>query len=90
MKSTSIISILCILSFISEADGQAKYPPLIDGAKEITYKTVEGVKLNLWVFSPQDHKPDSNAPAIIFFFGGGWVAEIEILHRKRVTMDSFK
>jgi acetyl esterase/lipase len=59
---------------IFEAKGQNVYPPLIDGAKEITYKTVDGTKLNLWIFKPENHKSTDNAPAIVFFFGGGWNA----------------
>lgn len=59
---------------IFEAQGQREYPPHIDGAEEITYKTVDGTKLNLWVFNPEKHKSTDSAPAIVFFFGGGWNA----------------
>ncbi|MEX0825060.1 MAG: alpha/beta hydrolase fold domain-containing protein, partial [Pirellulaceae bacterium] len=26
----------------------------------------------LWVFEPDDHRPNDERPAIVFFFGGGW------------------
>lgn len=47
------------------------YPPEMDGARVESYKTVGDTKLNLYVFSPSQA---SNAPAIVFFFGGGWTA----------------
>lgn len=45
------------------------YPPQMQGCRVETYKTVGDTKLNLYVFSPSAPK---NAPAIVFFFGGGW------------------
>ncbi len=45
------------------------YPPQMEGARVETYKTIGDVKLNLWIFSPA---APTNAPAIVFFFGGGW------------------
>lgn len=72
MKTLSLLSIICCFSLIFEAQGQREYPPHISGSEEITYKTVNGTKLNLWVFNPDKHKSTDNAPAIVFFFGGGW------------------
>ncbi|MEM7144779.1 MAG: alpha/beta hydrolase [Verrucomicrobiota bacterium] len=44
-----------------------------EGATEKkTYKTVDGTELPLYIYNPADHSPDSNSPAIVFFFGGGW------------------
>ena len=45
------------------------YPPRMEGCRVETYKTVGDTKLNLSLFSPATPK---NAPAIVFFFGGGW------------------
>ena len=73
-KIISLVTIICCFSLIFEAKGQDAYPPHIDGAKEITYKTVDGCKLNLWIFKPEKHQSTDNAPAIVFFFGGGWNA----------------
>jgi len=72
MKIISLATLVFCFSLIFEAKGQSEYPPLIDGAEEITYKTVDKIKLNLWIFTPENHKSTNNAPAIIFFFGGGW------------------
>jgi acetyl esterase len=48
---------------------QRVYPPKMDGCSQKTYKTVGDVKLDLWIFRPEKREP---APAIVFFFGGGW------------------
>ncbi len=45
------------------------YPPQMPGCRVETYKTVGDTKLNLYIFSAAAPK---NAPAIVFFFGGGW------------------
>jgi acetyl esterase/lipase len=47
------------------------YPPKMEGARVETYKTVGDTKLNLYIFSPA---APTNAPAIVFFFGGGWAS----------------
>ena len=49
-----------------------EYPPQLPGAKAEVYKTVGDVKLNLYIFTPDGHKPDDKRPAIVFFFGGAW------------------
>ena len=74
MKIVSLATLICCFGLISEAKGQKEYPPHIDGAKEVTYKTVDTTKLNLWIFNPEKHKSTDTAPAIVFFFGGGWSA----------------
>jgi len=73
-KIISLVTIIGCFSLIFEAKGQNAYPPRIDGAKEVRYKTVDGSKLNLWIFTPAEHKSTNSAPAIVFFFGGGWNA----------------
>jgi len=37
------------------------------------YKTVGNTELDLHVFLPEGHQPSDKRPAIVFFFGGGWV-----------------
>ncbi|MHB9108113.1 MAG: alpha/beta hydrolase [Armatimonadota bacterium] len=39
----------------------------------ITYKHTDGFDLTLHAFFPPDHDRSSRRPAIVFFFGGGWV-----------------
>jgi len=39
----------------------------------VTFKEVDSVKLNLWIFNPPKHSLTDKTPAIVFFFGGGWI-----------------
>jgi len=55
--------------------GQSKtenWPPEIKSDQNYTYKQIEDINLNLWVFNPPNHNPNSPKPAIVFFFGGGF------------------
>lgn len=52
--------------------GARAYPPNLPGAKIETYKTIGDVKLNLYIFNPDGHKPTDKRHAVVFFFGGGW------------------
>ena len=38
-----------------------------------TYKQVEGGSLSLHIFTPPSHKATDARPAVVFFFGGGWL-----------------
>lgn len=38
----------------------------------ITYKQIDTVRLNLFVYKPDCFKKSEKYPAIVFFFGGGW------------------
>jgi acetyl esterase/lipase len=42
--------------------------------KIVTYKTVGDVELKLHVFYPSGWSESDKRPAIVFFFGGGWVS----------------
>lgn len=45
----------------------------LEGARAEVYKTASGDELHLYLFAPEGHDNDSSkAPAIVFFFGGGW------------------
>lgn len=74
MKTKTLFFTLLIFSFslVLETKGQKVYPPQIEGAKEVSYKTVGDTKLNLWIFNPPKHKVTDKTPAIVFYFGGGW------------------
>ncbi len=50
------------------------YPPEMEGAETIAYKTIGEVTMNLYVFKPQDWKAKDTRPVAVFFFGGGWSA----------------
>ncbi len=50
----------------------AQYPPDMSGARIVTYETVGGIELKLWIFNPDKHQITDARPCIVFFFGGGW------------------
>ncbi len=50
------------------------YPPVFDDANEFTYREIDNVKLQAWVFEPAGVGEGSDRPAVVFFFGGGWRA----------------
>jgi acetyl esterase len=41
--------------------------------RTVTYKKVGDVELQLHIFEPAGHQASDSTPAIVFFFGGGWV-----------------
>ncbi|HSW44215.1 MAG TPA: alpha/beta hydrolase [Phycisphaerae bacterium] len=43
------------------------------GAVREVYRKVGDVQLKVHIFNPPDHKPTDKRPAIVFFFGGGWL-----------------
>ncbi len=43
------------------------------GTRGLLYKRVGNVELKLHVCLPPGHKPTDKRPAIVFFFGGGWM-----------------
>ncbi|MEC7281597.1 MAG: alpha/beta hydrolase [Verrucomicrobiota bacterium] len=68
------IRLIISLSFILSASltkGAQSYPPKISSDSVHTYKSVEGHDLKIWVFNPTITSK-TNAPAMLFFFGGGW------------------
>jgi acetyl esterase len=76
MKSLAMITVLLFLVLTTanaqdaaKARVERSYPPQMQGCRVETYKSVGDTKLNLYVFSPT---APQNAPAIVFFFGGGW------------------
>jgi len=77
MRATTLLPALVAVGLIGmqPALGAAKKfkgrPNVVK--KEIVYKTVGDVKLKLHVFEPRNRSPQGQLPAIVFFFGGGWV-----------------
>ena len=45
----------------------------LNAEETLVYKKVGGRELNLFVEKPTDWKASDRRPAIVFFFGGGWV-----------------
>jgi acetyl esterase/lipase len=52
--------------------GRLTYPPELPGATAEVYKSIDDVKLNMYIFTPTDFKATDERAAIVFFFGGGW------------------
>src|SRR3546814_9104974 len=45
----------------------------INGSKPFIYKSIGDTHLRLHVFTPGGRKPGTKSPAVVFFFGGGWL-----------------
>ena len=76
MKLLVNISVLLLLSTQPLFAGKktARELDLLEGSTVKTYKTIgEDVKLELYIFNPAGHKVTDKRPAIVFFFGGGWI-----------------
>jgi len=69
---SGLILLIAALASAQEQKAGRAYPPNLPGAQVETYKTIGDVKLNLYIFNPEGHKPTDRRPAIVFFFGGGW------------------
>jgi acetyl esterase/lipase len=78
MKTHALLSLLiaaavALPASAKAADGGRKTPSAFEGARSEVYKTVGDVKLSMYVVAPEGHKASDKRPAIVFFFGGGWV-----------------
>ena len=63
-----VLMLLCALT--SFAQRKQVWPGKFQGAKKVVYRTIGDIKLHLHIFRPAEKK--TAAPAIVFFFGGGW------------------
>ena len=77
MRTSTVLGLLLIVTVMTPSllgqqktrqNRQRNYPPKLEGAKEFVYKTIDDVKLKIYVFEPADHKPTDKRPAIVFFF----------------------
>ncbi len=66
------VTLAVVLLAAPAAAGQAKGGRGPSGRPEV-YKRVGDVKLRLFVHEPKGHQASDKRPAIVFFFGGGWV-----------------
>ena len=65
MKRNLLLSLIIVLSFESSGFAQTQ--------THILYKQIDTTALYLDVFYPKNYQSGDSYPAIIFFFGGGWV-----------------
>lgn len=70
---TGLTAVAILMLAGAEPASAQTYPPSIPDAAVRTYKQAGDVALDLWVFTPEEHQPSDSRPAIVFFFGGGWV-----------------
>jgi len=74
MKKIVIILMVCLSANLLDAaqrrnrTPEVKIKPIL-----VVYKTVGDVELKLHIFEPPDKRINESVPAIVFFFGGGWV-----------------
>jgi hypothetical protein len=50
-----LASLLAVPAWTQEKTAAPAYPPQMDGAQVETYKTINGVKLNVWMRSANGH-----------------------------------
>ena len=65
-----VIMFIILCTFTVSAQRKQAWPAKFEGAEKVVYKVVGDVKLHMHIFRPVKQKV--NAPAIVFFFGGGW------------------
>jgi acetyl esterase/lipase len=65
----SILFLLVI--FPSLLSAAFPYPPKFDDARTEVYRKAGVADLRIWIFGETD--PETPKPAVVFFFGGGWV-----------------
>lgn len=63
--NTRVLFLLIFLAFFGIAKAQQP--------TELLYKQIDTVKLKLFVYKPADFNKTEKYPAIVFFYGGGWV-----------------
>ena len=81
MKTTSsstspkilFLALIALLQ-INLLSAQRNYPPEINCDTVLVYKSVDNIDLKLWIFNQPGNKSPEQAPAIVFYFGGGWNA----------------
>jgi acetyl esterase len=71
MVRIAVLVLVCGM-FAAAQQPASPYPPRMNGTKVETYKSIGGVKLDLFVFEPPGHSSADKTAAIVFFFGGGW------------------
>ena len=69
---TQMLFFLVVVFHFSARQAPATPADKFQPDKKIVYKTASDTELELHVFEPASHQATDKAPAIVFFFGGGW------------------
>lgn len=77
--------IFILIIFNGCKSGLNPKPTALITPEKIVYKEIDGVKLYLYVFKPDDYEQGSNFNAAVFFFGGGWVGGNRTQFAKQAT-----
>ena len=70
MKKIGLCAFILLASLTAHALEIASFEP----DANLVYKTIGKAELKLHLFYPEGHQPGDQRPAIVFFFGGGWVS----------------
>jgi acetyl esterase len=76
MKKTIVILLACIVASVFSVAAAERQSKAKEGAvtpELVVYKTIGEVELKLHIFKPPKRDTKESSPAIVFFFGGGWV-----------------
>jgi len=77
MKKTFVISLFCIVTTLLSVTAEGRQENTEEDAVRpvmVVYKTIGEVELKLHIFEPHERDKKELSPAIVFFFGGGWVS----------------
>lgn len=70
---TLLIAAIALLTQLTDAHAEQPAEPKLIPYKTTSNAKKEPVKLHLHVFTPNHNPENTSRPAIVFFFGGGWV-----------------
>ncbi|MCP5527349.1 MAG: alpha/beta hydrolase fold domain-containing protein [Verrucomicrobiales bacterium] len=73
MNIVRLLSGLATGALALQAQSPAPGKESAAGEESVVYKQVAGRTLRLFLDKPADWQPSDRRPAIVFFFGGGWV-----------------
>jgi acetyl esterase len=74
MKKIIVIFLFCIAAtMLSAAERRKRSKEVSIKPILVVYKTIGEVELKMHIFEPPDRDAKEPLPAIVFFFGGGWV-----------------
>ncbi len=74
MKKIIVIFLVCITTtMLSAAERRKRSKEVSIKPILVVYKTIGEVELKLHIFEPPERQVKEPLPAVVFFFGGGWV-----------------
>ena len=73
MSHSMLLGMAMLGLLAATGDGGQRKKPAEPLPPSEVYKTVGEAKLKVFVYAPTGHQPTEKRPAIVFFFGGGWV-----------------